>query len=147
MGTKLRATWAGNMKGQGRIEAESLASVIAIPHELGGTGQGTDPKALLVSSAATCYLMTLVAILQNRKLPVDGLTLESEASDPKEAGFTIGHQITVNLLPEATQEQVDAAGSALQQADKACFIGNLLKKADILISVEGSVSVAESAET
>lgn len=131
------------MKGQGRIEAARLDAPVAIPNELGGTGEGADPKTLLVSSAATCYLMTLVAILQNRRLPVSDLELVSEGSDPKRADFTIGHQIQVNLLPETTQEQIDQASSALHQADKACVIGNILKRADVRINVEGFVSIAE----
>lgn len=143
LGARVKTTWTGAMKGQGRIEGDRLDAPVAIPNELGGTGEGADPKTLLVSSAATCYLMTLVAILQNRKLPVSDLTLVSEGTDPKQADFTIGHQIRVSLTPETTQEQIDQALSALHQADKACVIGNVLKRANVKINVEGSVSIAE----
>lgn len=81
------------MKGRGKIEADRLVTSIAIPTSLGGNGEGADPKTLLIASAVACYSMTLVAIVENRKLPIAGLTLESEGSDPKEAGFNVGHPI------------------------------------------------------
>jgi len=143
--TKLKTTWNGNMKGNGTIKSDRLDTPIAIPNSLGGTGDGTDPKSLLIASAAACYSMTLVAILQNRKLPVSELTMESEVADFKETGFSIDHRLQVNLAPDATDEQIDAVKSAFQAADKACTIGNLLKKAGAQIQIDGSVSVAAPA--
>ncbi|MEE9926413.1 MAG: OsmC family protein [Brucella anthropi] len=141
MAVRVKTTWSGNIKGRGRIEGVELDAPVAIPSEFGGTGEGTDPKTLLISSAAACYLMTLVAILQNRKLPVSDLELVSEGTDPKQADFTIEHRIKLDLLPEASQEHIAQVESAVQQADKACVIGNILKKANVSIKVEGSVSV------
>lgn len=145
MAARVKTTWTGTMKGQGRIEADRLDAPVAIPTELGGTGEGADPKTLLVASAATCYLMTLVAILQNRKLPVSDLELVSEGSDPTQPDFAIEHQVQVRLSPEITQEQMGQAEAAMHQADKACVIGNVLKRAGVKINVEGSASVAEIA--
>lgn len=134
------------MKGRGEIEAERFAAPIAIPDSLGGSGEGTDPKTLLLSSVASCYLLTLVAILQNRKLPVAGLTLVSQVSEIKEAGFTIGHQVRAALSAEATDDQVQAANSAFEAADRACAIGNILKKAGAQVSIDGSVQILEPAD-
>ncbi len=134
------------MKGRGEIEADSFAAPIAIPDSLGGSGEGTDPKTLLLSSAASCYLLTLVAILQNRKLPVAGLTLASQVSEIEEAGLTIEHQVRAALPSGATDEQVQAANSAFEAADRACAIGNILKKAGAQISIGGLVQILEPAE-
>lgn len=142
MTTKLKTTWAGNMKGNGTVKSGPLDTPIAIPTDGGGTGEGADPKTLLIASAAACYSMTLVAILQNRKLPVSGLTMESEVVDFKETGFSLDHHVQVNLAPDATDEQIDSVKSAFQTADKACMISNVLKRAGAQIQIDGSVSVA-----
>ena len=144
MATQLKMNWTGNMKGHGAIEAERLNAPVAIPQGLGGSGEGTNPKALLLSSAASCYLLTLVAILQNKKLSAAELTLSSEVSDIKENDFSISHQVHVTLSDDATEEQVQAAKSAFEMADKACAIGNILKKAGAQISVDGTVALAEN---
>ncbi|MCX5581662.1 OsmC family protein [Kaistia terrae] len=141
MRATLNTIWTGDMKSSGTIQAQHLEMPIAIPSEFGGSGDGTDPKSLLVASAAACYAMTLVAILENRKVPVTKVTMESDASDSKGSGIVVDHRPLVNLAADATQEQSDAARSAFETADKACAVGNLLKKAGVQIRIDGAVSV------
>lgn len=141
MRATLNTIWTGDMKSSGTIQAQHLETPIAIPNEFGGSGEGTDPKSLLVASAAACYAMTLVAFLENRKVPVTKVTMESDASDSKEFGIVVEHRPLVNLTADATLEQSDAARSAFEAADKACAVGNLLKKAGVQIRIDGAVSV------
>lgn len=65
--TNLKTVWDGNTKGNGRIKANFLETNIAIPESLGGSGEGAEPKELLITSAAACYTMTLVTMLETRK--------------------------------------------------------------------------------
>jgi len=95
----------------------------------------------MIASAASCYTMNLTAIMQNRKLPVEAVSVSSEGSDPK-SGFTIQHHIEIRLSSGATEEQVKSAQSLFDAADRACTIGNLLKKAGAEITVSGTVTVA-----
>jgi lipoyl-dependent peroxiredoxin len=139
--------WEGQAianNGSGTIAADRFATPIAIPPDLGGSGKGSDPKTLLVASAAACYSMTLVGILQSRKLPLQRLTMETKASDARESGFAMEHRLHVTLLSGATTEQLAAVQMAFAAADRACAVGNMLKKADVRISVEGSVAAAEA---
>ncbi|MEM1503635.1 OsmC family protein [Domibacillus sp. 8LH] len=144
--TNVKTVWNGNTKGTGKIKADRLETNIAIPESLGGSGEGTEPKELLVSSAAACYSMTLVAMLETRKLPVAELTMKSEATNSKEEGFKIIHYPYVILSADATEEQIQAANRAIVAADKGCAIGNMLKKAEVQIDFEGKVSVASGKE-
>ncbi|WP_144529284.1 OsmC family protein [Peribacillus simplex] len=59
---------------------EYLDTKIAIPTSLGGSGNGANPKEVLVASVTTCYAATLTFVLESRKLPVAELTVNSEAS-------------------------------------------------------------------
>ncbi|MFC0273235.1 OsmC family protein [Metabacillus herbersteinensis] len=137
----LNTVWHGNTKGNGTIQGNGFETNIAIPESLGGSGEGAEPKGLLVSSAASCYSMTLVAMLETRKLNVTGLTMNSEATNSKEEGFKITHYPNIVLSADATEEQIESANRAIVAADKGCAVGNTLKKADVQINIEGKVSV------
>jgi lipoyl-dependent peroxiredoxin len=142
----LKTVWNGNTKGNGRIQANYLETKIAIPEFLGGSGEGAEPKELLVTSAAACYTMTLVAMLETRKLPVAGLTMDSEATNSKEEGFKILHYPHIILSADATEEQIQSAYRAISAADKGCAVGNMLKKADTQLDIVGKVSVQSGEE-
>lgn len=136
----LKMSWNGNSKGSGKIEADNLETSIAIPKALGGSGQGTDPKELLVASAATCYAETLVYMLDTRGVPVEEFTMNSESTNSKEEGLKITHYPHITLAANATEQQNQSANRAIDSADKSCEVGNMLKKADTKIAVEGKVT-------
>ncbi|MDN4493230.1 OsmC family protein [Ureibacillus aquaedulcis] len=140
----IKTVWNGDVKGNGTIQGSGFETKIEIPVEFGGNGEGAEPKGLLLTSAASCYTMTLVAMIEARKLPVDQYTMDSEISYSKEEGFKIVHHPQMVLAAGATEEQVQLANRAFLAADKACAIGNLLKKADVGIDIEGKVSIASA---
>ncbi|RAS91021.1 hypothetical protein A3863_07270 (plasmid) [Priestia endophytica] len=137
----LKTVWHGNTKGNGSIQVSDYETNIAIPTSMGGSGEGAEPKGLLVTSAAACYTMTLVSMLETRKLPVAGFTMDSEVSNSKEEGFKIKHYPHITLSADATEDQIQSVNRAILSADKACAIGNMLKKADVQIDIEGKVSI------
>lgn len=138
--TTLKAVWNGDTKGSGTIKAGHLDTKIAISESSGGTGEGAEPKEFLLSSAATCYIMTLVAILDSRELPVVDLEMDSEVTVSKEEGFKITHYPHIILSADATDKQKETAERAFTTADRGCSIGNLLKKADVQITVKSKLS-------
>lgn len=52
-----------------------MRQTISIPEEMGGPGVGTNPDELLIGAAATCYLITLDAMIERKNLPVEELSL------------------------------------------------------------------------
>ncbi|WP_054860583.1 OsmC family protein [Gracilibacillus sp. JCM 18860] len=138
---EIKMVWNGNTKGNGKIQGENLKTDIAIPQSLGGSGEGTDPKELLLASAATCYATTLVYMLETKDLPVIEFTMKSKANVSREDGIQIIHQPHIVLSSEATEKQSQAADRAFISADKSCAVGNILKKADAQITIEGKVTV------
>jgi peroxiredoxin-like protein len=137
----LEIVWEGGMTGKGTLKADDgLHTDVAIPEALGGSGDGTNPKELLVASAASCFTLTLTSLLNNRKLPVADYTVSTEhvtAGDDTK----IKHHPKIVLSAGATDDQVQAAHKAMEGADRACAVGNLLKKAGITIEYEGEVAV------
>ncbi|WP_366249559.1 OsmC family protein [Terribacillus aidingensis] len=144
MSINLTTKWIGNTKQQGIIEGHNLDTIIAIPKELGGDGKGAEPKGMLVSSAAACYSMTLIAMLEGRKLEVERLEMDSKAENFDANGFKLVHYPHVILSQDATEEQIESVKRTFLAADKACAVGNMLKKADAEITIEGKITVASN---
>lgn len=93
-----------------------------------------------MASAVACYVMTLSGLMGARKLPLGGVIVTSELSDPPNQGIQIKHEVRIELSGEVTQEQLDAATANIEAADKACMVGNLLKKAGVRLTVSGTVT-------
>lgn len=139
MKVNVNAVWNDGVKGNGTLNANFLETKIAIPTSIGGSGDGANPKEVLVSSVTTCYTATLVFVLESRKLPVVELTVGSEANIADNE-FKITHLPHIVLSSDATQEQIESAQRAAEAAEKGCEVGNLLKKADVKIKVQAKVS-------
>ena len=53
--------------------------------------------------------------------------------------FKIIHYPHIVLSADASDEQVQSAQRATEEAEKGCEVGNILKKADVKIKVLGKV--------
>lgn len=140
MKSNVSIVWNGGIAGNGTIKADYLDTEIAVPISLNGTGKGTDPKELLISSAATCYITTLAAILENRKLSVEELTMNT-ITERIDERLKITHHPHVILSTDATEKEIQSAERALEGADRVCEVGNLLKKAGVAVDFTGKVSL------
>ncbi len=58
--------------------AGNLKTQVSIPPEMDGPGVGTNPDEMLLGAAATCYIITLAAMMERSKLEKVDLTMESE---------------------------------------------------------------------
>jgi len=138
--TTLQMNWSGAIKGTGTIEADKIKLPIAIPEHFGGTGEGANPKELLAASAASCYLMTLVAMLQGHKVPAKGVVITTELSGDKPTNMHIVHTVQLEFHEETQPEQKQNAQSLLEKADKSCMIGNLIKESGVKITITDRIT-------
>lgn len=139
----LEANWEGGRAGGGQISSGHLKSAISIPAELGGPGTGTNPEELLLGAASTCYLITLGIVLENRKLPIQELTLASQCVLEDEGGLRfekIIHRPHIVLAKGATEEQVETAQKAAQRADTACMVTKTLQ-GNVEVTVEPTITI------
>src|SRR3954464_7934403 len=103
----LKANWPGLRNGVGEIEAGNLITKISIPPEMNGPGVGTNPDEMLLGAAATCYIITLAAMMERSGLEKVSLTMESEGIvDVTNGVFTykrIIHHPTIHLKMDASE--------------------------------------------
>ncbi|AJE49855.1 OsmC family protein [Paenibacillus polymyxa] len=141
----LKADWNGGRNSDGRIEAGQLRTAISIPAEMGGPGVGTNPDEMLLGAAATCYLITLAAMMERASLPVASLALESEGIvEVTNNIFTyrrIVHRPRVLLSVDATESQIEQALRLAEQAETSCMISRAVA-GNVALSTEPVVERA-----
>lgn len=127
----LNASWTGGRNSHGYIEAGNLQTKISIPKEMDGPDIGTNPDEMLLGAAATCYIITLAAMIERADLPLDHMSLESEGVvDVTKGVFTykkIIHRPTVSLQASATDEQRRKLSKLVEKAEKSCMISRAIK--------------------
>src|SRR5699024_487905 len=78
-------------------------------------------------------------ILQNRKVPVEEHTMQSDVEIGEDKSMTIIHYPQVTLASNASSDDKEKAEKAMHGADNACCIGKLLKNAGITIEMKPEV--------
>lgn len=136
----LSARWQGGRNGEGEIAVGQLRTAVSAPAELDGPGVGTNPEEMLTGAAATCYLITLAAVLERRELPVTGISLVTEGVVNTEGGLRferILHRPRIGLRAGATAEQVERARQAAERAEQACMISRAVRgNVEVLVEPE-----------
>lgn len=127
----LKADWPGGRNSDGFIDAGNLKTKISIPKEMDGPGIGTNPDEMLLGAAATCYIITLAALIERAKLPLKFMDLESEGVvDVTHGIFTyknITHRPTVTLSDTATEAEQRKLEKLVYRADESCMISRAIK--------------------
>ncbi|WP_042357541.1 OsmC family protein [Bacillus rubiinfantis] len=128
---QLKANWPGLRNDVGEIEARNLRTQISIPPEMDGPGIGTNPDEMLLGAAATCYIITLAAMMERSHLKKESLSMESKAIvDVTNGIFTykkIIHRPHIVLQPEATERQLELARKLAKKAETSCMISRAIQ--------------------
>lgn len=127
----LQAVWPGGRNSEGSIEAGNLKTKVSIPPEMGGPGVGTNPDEMLLGAAATCYMITLAAMIEREKLPLKNMSLESEGKVDVTNGVItykqITHKPTVVLQADATEADYKNLGRFVYLAEQSCMISRAIR--------------------
>lgn len=121
--------WPGGRNDVGRLEASKLKTAISIPEEMEGPGIGTNPDEMLLGASATCYIISLAAMLERSGIDAV-LKLQSEGIvDVSNGVFTyeqIIHHVSVTLADRTTRNE-QVAERLVHKAEKTCMISKALK--------------------
>ena len=125
----LTIDWPGGRNEVGNLTAQRLETQISIPPEMDGPGIGTNPDEMLLGAAATCYMITLAAMLERSQIEAQP-TLKSEGIVEVTNGvFTyreIHHYIELNMLQQDEKKQRMAERYAYK-AEEVCMISKALR--------------------
>jgi len=121
--------WPGGRNNVGTIEASKLKTKVSIPKEMDGPDVGTNPDEMLLGAAATCYIISLGAMLERAEIEA---TLEMESVgivDVTNGVFTyeeIQHRAIIQLQHN-TEENRRIATRLSHKAEGTCMISKALK--------------------
>ncbi|MGD7022415.1 OsmC family protein [Rossellomorea vietnamensis] len=127
----LKANWPGLRNDIGDIETKNMKTAISIPKEMDGPGIGTNPDEMLLGAAATCFIITLAAMMERSRLDKSDLTLESEGIVDVTKGIItykkIIHKPLITLKKEASDKDITLARKLAEKAESSCMITRALK--------------------
>jgi peroxiredoxin-like protein len=127
----LKAHWPGGRNDTGSIATKNLKTIVSIPPEMDGPGIGTNPDEMLLGAAATCYIITLAAMIERSKVDKIDLTMESEGFVDVTDGVITYEKITHRPVVTIKQEQLKKFSTLLQKlaikAEHSCMISRALK--------------------
>ncbi|AYC30451.1 OsmC family protein [Paenisporosarcina cavernae] len=124
------SNWPGRRNDVGTIKAERLQTSISIPPEMDGPGIGTNPDEMLLGAAATCYIITLAAMLERSSIEKESLTMESEGIvDVTNGVFTyekIIHRPHIVLPTGTTEIDRKKVERLAKKAETSCMISRAI---------------------
>jgi peroxiredoxin-like protein len=142
----LQANWPGLRNDIGTIEAGNLKTKVSIPPEMDGPGIGTNPDEMLLGAAATCYIITLAAMMERSKLEKESLTMESVGVVDVTNGVItykkIIHKPKIVLNSNATEKDKALAKKLAEKAETSCMISRAIQ-GNVGIELEAEVTCAE----
>lgn len=137
----LKANWPGLRNDVGTIETGQLKTEVSIPPEMEGPGIGTNPDEMLLGAAATCYIITLAAMMERNKLDKVSLTMDSEGIVDVAKGVItykkIIHRPKIILKQDASINDLSLAQMLADKAETSCMISR---------AVQGNVEIELQAE-
>jgi peroxiredoxin-like protein len=141
----LKARWPRLRNGVGEIQAGNLHTKVSIPPEMDGPGIGTNPDEMLLGAAATCYIITLAAMMELSKLDKVDLTMESEGIVDVTKGIItykkIIHRPRIVLKHDATEQHRALALKLAEKAETSCMISRAVR-GNIEIVLEPTIELA-----
>lgn len=142
----LKADWPGDRNDVGTIESGNLKTQVSIPPEMDGPGVGTNPDEMLLGAAATCYIITLAAMMERNKLKKELLTMESEGLVEVENGVItyrkIIHRPAIVLAADAGDKEFKLAQKLAEKAESSCMITRAIN-GNVKVELEANISKAE----
>lgn len=112
-----RATATGEGRSGHARTSDGLLDVdLAMPKEMGGAGDATNPEQLFAAGYAACFHSALKVVGRREKADVDGSVVDVEVGigPDGQGGFTLQVALKV-ALPRVDQETADSIVAAAHQ--------------------------------
>jgi organic hydroperoxide reductase OsmC/OhrA len=124
---KVGVAWEGDRLTSVSSPDKPQLEVATPPEFKGGVPGVWSPEDLFVASVATCFTVTLVAVLERRDLPLRGLevggTGHVTAREDGRFGFVA---IELTAAIETDEASIDAVRRSAKYAERACLVSSAL---------------------
>ena len=108
------ATGAGR-NGHAAVKGSDLDFALAIPKEMGGSGEGANPEQLFAAGYAACFHSALQAVARSEKAELGDSSVGARVSIGKEGeGFKLAVELEV-IIPAQEHDKAQALADAAHQ--------------------------------
>ena len=111
-----------------------------------GPGIGTNPDEMLLGAAATCYIITLAAMMERSKLEKEALTMESvgvvDVTNDVITYKKIIHKPRIVLKANATKRDESLALRLAEKAETSCMISRAIQ-GNVQVELESTIKVSK----
>ncbi|PWH06400.1 organic hydroperoxide resistance protein [Brachybacterium endophyticum] len=113
--TEALATGAGR-DGHVEVSQSDLAFDMAVPKDMGGSGEGANPEQLFAAGYAACFHSALQVVARQKKVSIDGSSVGARVSigSNDEGGFALAVDLEV-VIPELDHETAQSLADAAHQ--------------------------------
>ena len=140
----LNAKWPGGRNDVGTIDAGQLKTKVSIPPEMDGPGIGTNPDEMLLGAAATCYIITLAAMMERSNLEKKQLEMNSVGVVDVTNGIItykkIIHKPSIVLHDVATDRDISRVQRLTDKAESSCMISRAIQ-GNVEVTIEANIRI------
>ncbi|MBI1648425.1 organic hydroperoxide resistance protein [Hyphomicrobium sulfonivorans] len=117
MAYRTTATTKGGRDGRAILDESKLALAMALPKELGGSGEGHNPEQLFALGWSSCFGQAVLLLAKKHGLDGQAARVSCAVSLDKDAtSFGLAAEITLSI-PGADRDKVEAL---LKEAHEIC---------------------------
>ncbi|MDH4983325.1 organic hydroperoxide resistance protein [Hyphomicrobium sp. D-2] len=117
MAYRTTATTKGGRDGRAVLDESKLALAMALPKELGGSGEGHNPEQLFALGWSSCFGQAVLLLAKKHGLDGQAARVSCAVSLDKDAtSFGLAAEITLSI-PGADRDKVEAL---LKEAHEIC---------------------------
>jgi osmotically inducible protein OsmC len=112
MAYKTTATTKGGRDGRAIVEGGKLALAMALPKDLGGSGEGHNPEQLFALGWSSCFGQAILVLAKKHGLDGQAARVTCDVTLNTDGGFSLAAALTVSLPgadPAALKALVDEA--------------------------------------
>ena len=116
MAYKTTATTKGGRDGRAVLEGGALALAMALPKELGGSGEGHNPEQLFALGYSSCFGQAILLLAKKHGLDGQAARVTAEVTLNTDDGFSLAVDLKVSI-PGADKAALQAL---VEEAHQVC---------------------------
>ena len=107
MAYKTTATTKGGREGRAILDGGALALAMALPKELGGSGEGHNPEQLFALGYSSCFGQAILVLAKKHGLDGQAARVTADVTLKTDDGFSLAVDLKVSL-PGADKAALEA---------------------------------------
>ena len=116
MAYKTTATTKGGRDGRAMLDGGSLALAMALPKDLGGSGEGHNPEQLFALGYSSCFGQAILVLAKKHGLDGQAARVTADVTLKTDDGFSLAVDLKVSL-PGADKAALEAL---VEEAHQIC---------------------------